>query len=94
MDVLTAIVKEDVRDALDKAGIYIWLLSRCVRDLKVNMERTSKFLIQKRMKLFLYCLDSQNDIVMTRGAGLNNRRRERREYPGVSAPRRMLQMAD
>ena len=38
MDLLTAIVKDEVRDVVDKAGIYRWLLSRCIRDLKVDME--------------------------------------------------------
>ena len=38
MDLLTAIVKNEVRDVGDKVGIYRGLLSRCIRDLKVNME--------------------------------------------------------
>ena len=38
MDVLTAIVKDEVRDVQDKAGIYRWLLSSCIRGLTVNME--------------------------------------------------------
>ena len=37
----------------------------------------------ERMKLYLYCVDWNNDIVMTRGAGLHNRRREKREDPAL-----------
>lgn len=38
MDVLTAIMKEEVRIVQDKAGMNIWLLSRCIRVVKANME--------------------------------------------------------
>ena len=54
MDVLTAIVKdEEVRDVQDKAGIYRWLLSRCIRDLKVIMERISKSVTRKNEAVFI-----------------------------------------
>lgn len=38
MDVLTAIVKDEVRVVQEKAGINKWLLSRCGRNLKASMK--------------------------------------------------------
>ena len=42
MDVLTAIVKDDVRGVQEKAGINRLLLRRYGRNLKANMKRSSK----------------------------------------------------
>ena len=43
MNVLTAILKDDVRGVQEKAGMNRLLLSRYGRNFKANMKRSSKF---------------------------------------------------
>ena len=53
MDVLTAIVKDEVRVVQEKAGINGWLISRCGWGLEANIERSNKALKTDGMKLYL-----------------------------------------